>query len=216
MAFRSNSRSPQPAANGPTAFAALAALAAEQEYKELSNSDLSDKIIIFAGAGTDPIASATAIRLSTRGAQLVLVDAPKNHGRLTTLASSCDAAALHGNKWQFRANKWQRVQKAFVYPLEENPSGSAVSTLMTTVVDTFGRIDGLIFKSANAVGSPFGGQNSCITSPGFLALLDSSLNNELLLLVHLVQAAVPYLEQTSGTIINLSTTVVIKPVSGDH
>lgn len=229
MAFTTaRSRSPQPPSsvggsaqlpnfspNG-SAFAALAAFAAEQEYKELSNSDLSDRIVLVAGASVD-VAAATAIRLSRHGAQLVLLDSGKQGDRLAALAAQCDAASLHGNKWQFRANKWQRVQKAQVATIDPETPTSDLKAVIDSVVDTFGRIDALVFKSPNPPVAPtFGGNSSggagSIRDPALLSQLDRSISGELLLLVRLIQLVGPHLEQTGGSIVNVSTTVAIVPV----
>ena len=174
--------------------------------------DFSNKIILIIAAASDPIASSIAIRLSKLGAQLILVDCPEAKERLTQLASNCDAAALHGTKWQFRSNKWQRAQKATVFTLnpEDSSVGLSIKVMIKNIADMFGaRLDALIFKSANIESK----EELLNNTKSLMQNLEQTLNSELMLFVRIVQAVVPLLEQTQGTIINLSTMDALKPVS---
>lgn len=179
-----------------------------QYYRQLSNSDLSDQIVIFAGASSD-VAGSSAQLLSRQGAQLVLVDRPATLARLEQLAKSCDQVAQHGNKWQFRNNKWQRVQKALVLTLESGTDSKGCESIVNTVADTFGRIDALVFAGSSSPASP----TDSITDSSIVSQLDRNLESELLAFVNLTRVVVPHLERSQGSIINLSTVAAIKPVS---
>lgn len=77
--------------------------------------------------------------------------------------------------------------------------------LMTATVDQFGKLDVLV----NNAGS---GVLSSIYDPKFVDILQNMLDVNLKSVARMTNLAVAHLEKTGGVIVNISSTVSVKPV----
>ena len=81
-----------------------------------------------------------------------------------------------------------------------------VKRLINTTIDEFGRIDILV----NNAGV---GKMHTFESPNLMEVYSFTMDTNVRSVVLLTSLAAPYLEQTKGTIINISSLVSLRPVS---
>ncbi|XP_073949554.1 3-oxoacyl-[acyl-carrier-protein] reductase FabG-like [Choristoneura fumiferana] len=138
----------------------------------------SGKVVLVTGASSG-IGAATAILFAKEGARVAMVG--RNETKLSKVAQQC---AAHGTA--------PLVIRADVANEEE------VKTIVKKTIDQFGRLDVLV----NNAGT---GQNAAITDPNILQTFDTVMNTNLRSVVQLTSLAAPYLVETKGNIVNVSS-----------
>lgn len=79
--------------------------------------------------------------------------------------------------------------------------------IMETTINHYGRLD-ILVNNAGA------GLFSSIHDPKLMGILDQMFALNVRSVVLLTQLAVPHLEKTKGVIVNISSTLALKPVGG--
>jgi len=152
--------------------------------------DFVGKVALVTGSSSG-IGAAIAIQLAQFGANVTI------HGR--------DA----GNLAKI-AEKIEKVSSGKVKPLQivgDLQEESLAAKLIDQTVAHFGRLDFLV---NNAGGTAPGDK---LASAGLLAEFDFIFRVNVRAVVQLTQLAVPHLEKTKGSIVNISSVVSVKPVS---
>ena len=81
-----------------------------------------------------------------------------------------------------------------------------VKKLIDTTIEEFGRLDILVNNAGR-------GDLSYMCDPNIVELYDKIMNLNVRSVVYLTSLAIPYLEKTKGTIINISSIAAMKPVN---
>jgi NAD(P)-dependent dehydrogenase (short-subunit alcohol dehydrogenase family) len=166
-----------------------------------NGTDLSSKVAIITGSCSD-IGVAVAVLLAKNGAQVVVIDSDES--KLLKVAQRCDESALHGNKWHFMNNKWQRVQKALPI-VADIAKDEDCKKLIDIVIENLGKIDLLINNASSK-------EMSRLINAKLINIYDRVMSLDLRSVIYLTHLAIPYLESSNGVIINVSSTAAIIPV----
>jgi NAD(P)-dependent dehydrogenase (short-subunit alcohol dehydrogenase family) len=162
----------------------LPALEGEEEIK--MERDLEGKVALVTGA-TSGIGRATALRLSEAGARVAAVG--RNQQQLTKLGKEIEGK--QGEALMIRAD-------VTVKPIARR--------IVNETVERFGRLDVLV----NAAGHIATG--TIEDTP--IAVWDAMMNVNLRAVFNLMQQAVPFLEQSAGNIVNVSSVTGLRAFPG--
>jgi len=153
----------------------------------LENFDLAGKVALVTG-GSGGIGGAVARVLAKRGASVAV------HYFRNQASASALAAELHANG-----------QKAMTVGGDVGREADTFA-IAAAVAKQFGHIDILVNNAGSLANLPFGS----VTADAF----DQQFHANVLSVVLMTQAVMPYFPTTSGRIINVSTNIVAAPLPG--
>lgn len=175
-----------------------------------NHNDLRDQVIfIYRPCVNEPIMWITIDLLSKLGAQLVLVDLDHFNDDLNRLASKCYQVAKYGNRWHFKNGKWQRVQRTICFTLQSFFDKNQMDNIIAKVIMEFGKINCFLFSAPSIQ------TLDSINDTKLMENFSRKLDEQLITLTNMSQILLPYLEETEGTIINISTVHALEPVCID-
>lgn len=138
----------------------------------------SGKVVIVTG-GSSGIGAATAILFAKEGARVAIVG--RNETKLNNVAKQC---AEHGTT--------PLIIRADLANEDE------VKTIVKNTVDQFGQLD-ILVNNAGIY------KLALITDPNILKTYDAVMNTNLRSVIQLTNLAAPYLKETKGNIVNVSS-----------
>ncbi|XP_047999361.1 3-oxoacyl-[acyl-carrier-protein] reductase FabG-like [Leguminivora glycinivorella] len=146
----------------------------------------SGNVVLVTGASSG-IGAATAILFSKEGASVAIVG--RNEEKLGNVAQKCAQAGAQ-----------PLVIRADVSNEEE------ASTIVKKTVDRFGKLDVLVNNAGIVRMVP-------VADPNILKVFDEVMNTNLRSIVQLTSLAVPFLKETKGNIVNVSSIASTKVVA---
>jgi len=162
-----------------------------EKYEAVRNSkNFTDRVVLVTGSSSG-IGAAIAKLFSTLGAKVVVTGLKEEE--IKHVGREVEALSPHKLK-----------------PLEvvaDLTKTEDLNRLLNETIHKYGKLDVLV----NIAGV---GEIDAITDSGFLHGFDKTLKLDLRSLLELTQKAVPYLEKTKGTVINLAGTAGLKPSKG--
>lgn len=147
-------------------------------WVQLQAMSFKDKVVIVTGASSG-IGAATAVSFAGQGANVVLV--ARNQAKLDNVTSLC-----------FEAGKKPLVINADVVKEED------AKRVIEETLKAYGKIDVLVNNAGKNTTVTFGSQDT-------MAALDDVMTLNYRAVVHLTYLALPYLLQSQGNIINVSS-----------
>lgn len=144
----------------------------------MATMSFSGKVVIVTG-GSSGIGAATAILFAKEGARVAIVG--RNETKLNNVAKQC---AEHGTT--------PLIIRADLANEDE------VKTIVKNTVDQFGQLD-ILVNNAGIY------KLALITDPKILKTYDAVMNTNLRSVIQLTNLAAPYLKETKGNIVNVSS-----------
>lgn len=177
-------------------------------HEQLNQNDLRNQVIfIYRPCANEPIMWITIDLLSKLGAQMVLVDLDHFKESLDRMASKCYQVAKYANRWHFRNGKWQRVQRTICFTLESFFDKKQINNIIEKVKMEFGKINCFLFSVASGIQT-----SDSISDSKMMQIFSQKLDEQLITIAKMSQILLPCLEETKGTIINISTVHALQPV----
>lgn len=158
-----------------------------------NSQNLIGKVAIVTGSSSG-IGAATAIRLATYGAQVVING--RNQEKLEKVYQQCKIASQKGNF---------KITNPVIQVIGDVTDDEICQNLVKTTIEKFGKIDILVNNAGNSF-------PTSIYDPNLLEEYDNLMNLNVRSVIVLTQLVVPHLEKTKGVIVNVSSIASIKPL----
>jgi NAD(P)-dependent dehydrogenase (short-subunit alcohol dehydrogenase family) len=160
----------------------------QNSNKNRGQIDLSGKVALITGSSSG-FGAAIAILLSKYGAKVVVTG--RNEQKVAQVGQQCNKVSPNSSK--------------ALLIVADITHDDYCKWLVDKTIEKFGKID-ILVNNAGA------GAITSITDPKLMETFDDVMRLDLRSVVYLTHMAVPYLEQTKGTIINISSVASMKPV----
>ena len=150
--------------------------------------EFAGKVVLITGS-SGGLGSNIACEFAKRGANVIITG--RNETAVNTVAEEC--TSLSPNE-----------SEAFPF-VADVTNRDDLTALINAIIEKFSRLD-IVINNAG------GGSFSSIYDDMLVDKIDQMLKLNLMSVVMLTQLAVPYLEQTQGSIVNISTILAQRPV----